>query len=100
MKITFIFISAGWYLTLYSVYSNIKTKELNQTLKKSETLLLVDPRPFTEYSEVHIQGAVNLNLFQFHHSDTSKTGIKQFENQSRILLSNLGVKKSQQVGFL
>ena len=77
----------------------ISTKELNKTLKNSEDLLLVDTRPFTEYSKGHIQGAVNIDLFQFHWLDTSKTGIKQFENQSRILLSNLGVKKSQQVVF-
>ncbi len=68
-------------------------------LKNSEDLLLVDTRPFAEYSKGHIQGAVNIDLFQFHWLDTSKTGIKQFENQSRILLSNIGVKKSQQVVF-
>jgi thiosulfate/3-mercaptopyruvate sulfurtransferase len=78
----------------------ISTKKLNQTLKNSEDLLLVDTRPFTEYSKGHIQGAVNLDLFQFHWLDTSKTGIKQFENQSRILLSNIGVKKNQQVVFI
>jgi len=77
----------------------ISTKELNQTLKNSEDLLLVDTRPFTEYSKGHILGAVNIDLFQFHWLDTSKTGIKQFENQTRILLSNLGVKKSHQVVF-
>ena len=32
----------------------------------SEDLLLVDTRPFTEYSKGHIQGAVNIDLFQFH----------------------------------
>jgi thiosulfate/3-mercaptopyruvate sulfurtransferase len=68
-------------------------------LNKSEDLLLVDTRPFTEYSMGHIQGAVNIDLFQFHWLDTSKTGIKQFENQSRILLSNIGVKKNQLVVF-
>jgi len=77
----------------------ISTKELNQTLKNPEDLLLVDTRPFAEYSKGHIQGAVNIDLFQFHWLDTSKTGINQFENQSRILLSNIGVKKSQQVVF-
>ena len=77
----------------------ISTKELNQTLKNSEDLLLVDSRSFAEYSKGHIQGAVNIDLFQFHWLDTSKTGIKQFENQSRILLSNIGVKKNQLVVF-
>ena len=68
-------------------------------LNESEDLLLVDTRPFAEYSNGHIQGAVNIDLFQFHWLDTSKTGIKQFENQSRIMLSNMGVKKSQDVVF-
>ena len=58
-----------------------------------EDLLLVDTRPFAEYSMGHIQGAVNIDLFQFHWLDTSKVGIKQFEQQSRILLSNIGVRK-------
>ena len=62
-------------------------------------MLLVDTRPFAEYSKGHIPGAVNIDLFQFHWLDTSKTGIKQFENQSRILLSNIGVKKNHLVVF-
>jgi thiosulfate/3-mercaptopyruvate sulfurtransferase len=64
-----------------------------------EDLLLVDTRPFAEYSGGHIQGAVNIDLFQFHWIDTSKPGIRDFERQSRILLSNMGVKKNQQVVF-
>jgi thiosulfate/3-mercaptopyruvate sulfurtransferase len=64
-----------------------------------EDLLLVDTRPFAEYSGGHIQGAVNIDLFQFHWIDTSLRGIRDFEHQSRILLSNMGVKKSQQVVF-
>jgi thiosulfate/3-mercaptopyruvate sulfurtransferase len=68
-------------------------------LNKSEDLLLVDTRPFKEYSMGHIPGAVNIDLFQFHWIDTSIRGIRDFEHQSRILLSNIGVKKSQQVVF-
>lgn len=64
-----------------------------------EDLLLVDTRPFAEYSEGHVQGAVNIDLFQFHWIDTSKRGIRDFERQSRILLSNIGVKNNQQVVF-
>jgi thiosulfate/3-mercaptopyruvate sulfurtransferase len=75
------------------------TSELNQMLNKSEDLLLVDTRPFTEYSIGHISGAINVDLFQFHWIDTSKRGIRDFEYQCRILLSNMGVKKSQQVVF-
>ena len=68
-------------------------------LNNSEDLLLVDTRPFSEYSMGHIQGAVNINLFQFHWLDTSKVGIKQFVRQSRILLSNIGVRNEKSVVF-
>jgi thiosulfate/3-mercaptopyruvate sulfurtransferase len=68
-------------------------------LNKSEDLLLVDTRPFTEYSMGHIQGAVNIDLFQFHWLDTSKVGIRQFVRQSRILLSNIGVRNEKSVVF-
>lgn len=68
-------------------------------LDKSEDLLLVDTRPFGEYSQGHIQGAVNIDLFQFHWLDSSKVGIKQFVRQSRILLSHIGVRNEKPVVF-
>jgi thiosulfate/3-mercaptopyruvate sulfurtransferase len=68
-------------------------------LNKSDDLLLVDTRPFSEYSMGHIQRAVNIDLFQFHWIDTSIRGIRDFEHQSRILLSTLGVKMNQLVVF-
>lgn len=68
-------------------------------LNQSEDLLLVDTRPFNEYSMGHIQGAVNIDLFQFHWLDSSKIGIKQFVRQSRILLSNIGVRNEKSVVF-
>jgi len=74
-------------------------KELNQLLVRHDNIILVDSRPFGEYSQGHVKGAVNIDLFQFHWNDTSKRGIRDFEHQSRILLSNLGVKKSQEVVF-
>ena len=77
----------------------ISTKELNQTLKNSEDLLLVDSRSFAEYSKGHIQGAVNIDLFQFHWLDSSKIGIRQFIRQSRILLSNIGIRNDKPVVF-
>ena len=68
-------------------------------LNNSKDLLIVDTRPFSEYSIGHIQGAVNIDLFQFHWLDTSKVGIKQFVRQSRILLSNIGVRNEKSVVF-
>jgi thiosulfate/3-mercaptopyruvate sulfurtransferase len=78
----------------------VSTKELQKKLKKSaKDQLIVDTRTFSDYQKGHIEGAVNLDLLQFHWIDTSKRGIRDFERQSRILLSNIGVKNNQQVIF-
>jgi thiosulfate/3-mercaptopyruvate sulfurtransferase len=84
-------------VTIMSVLTS--AKELNQALESPKDLLLVDTRPFNEYYNGHIPGAVNIDLFQFHWLDTSQSGIEQFESQSRILLSNIGVKNNRQVVF-
>jgi thiosulfate/3-mercaptopyruvate sulfurtransferase len=76
----------------------ISTPELRQMLG-SKSLLLVDARPFSSYSESHIPGAVNIDLMQFHWIDTSKQGIAQFNKQTRVLLSNIGVSKNKFVVF-
>src|SRR6476469_6903125 len=68
-------------------------------LNNSKGFLLVDTRPFSEYSMGHIQGAVNIDLFQFHWLDSSNVGIKQFVRQSRILLSNIGIRNEKSVVF-
>lgn len=70
-------------------------------MKKIEKpdLILVDSRSFKEYSEGHIPGAVNLDLFYYHWSDTSKDGIKAFEKQMENILSFLGVTKDSIVVF-
>lgn len=62
-------------------------------------LLIIDTRPFSSYAESHIPGAVNIDLTQFHWIDTSKSGIMQFNRQSRLLLSNMGVTKEKFVVF-
>lgn len=77
----------------------VSTDELDRMLINPEDLLVVDTRPFTEYSKGHIQGAINIDLFQFHWLDTSKIGIRDFVRQSRILLSNIGVKNEKSVVF-
>lgn len=76
----------------------IQPKQLHAILPSSK-LLVIDTRPFLQYSNGHIPGAINLDLFQFHWLDTSLQGIKDFERQSKILLSNIGVKKDQRVIF-
>jgi thiosulfate/3-mercaptopyruvate sulfurtransferase len=76
----------------------ISTNRLSQLLRRQQ-LLVVDTRSFSEYSTGHVPGAVNIDLFQFHWIDTSSIGIKQFERQARILLSNIGVKNGMSVVF-
>jgi thiosulfate/3-mercaptopyruvate sulfurtransferase len=66
---------------------------------EDKNLLVVDTRPFSNYTESHIPGAVNTDLMQFHWIDTSKSGIRQFNMQSGLLLSNIGVSKKKFVVF-
>ncbi len=84
----------------FSGYLNLvmTTSEL-QSMLGSEKLLLVDTRPFSDYAESHIPGAVNIDLMQFHWIDTSKQGIAQFNKQTKILLSNIGVLRNKFVIF-
>jgi len=76
----------------------ISSAELLEMIEKPE-LILVDSRSYKEYLEGHIPGAVNLNFFYYHWSDTSKDGIKAFEKQMENLLSFLGVTKDKIVVF-
>ena len=76
----------------------ISTTELNSMLN-DPNVIIADTRSFKEYSEGHIPGAVNLDLFAFHWIDTSKQGIDNFNNQSINLLSFLGVTPEKKVVF-
>jgi thiosulfate/3-mercaptopyruvate sulfurtransferase len=78
----------------------ISPEELSARIAKNDkNLLIVDARPFGDYAEGHVPGAVNIDLMQFHWIDTSKGGIKQFDKQTKILLSNIGVSKGKFVVF-
>lgn len=76
----------------------ISTSKLNSIID-DPNLILADTRSFKEYSEGHIPGAVHLDLFAFHWIDTSKQGIENFNNQSKSLLSFLGVTPEKKVIF-
>ena len=67
--------------------------------KKDKNLLIVDSRPFADYAEGHVPGAINIDLMQFHWIDTSNEGIIQFNRQAKKLLSNIGVSKEKFVIF-
>ncbi len=76
----------------------IPPTELMEKLEKPN-LIVIDSRSYKEYSEGHVPGAVNLDLFYYHWSDTSKDGIKAFEKQMKNLLSFVGVTKDKMVVF-
>src|SRR5918995_3539344 len=77
----------------------ISTSQLHSMIEEDKNLLIIDTRPFSSYSELHIPSAVNIDVIQFHWIDTSKSGIVQFNRQSRLLLSNIGVSKDKFVVF-
>jgi len=76
----------------------IQSKELEQILNESN-LVLIDTRSYKEYSESHIPGAINLDLFAFHWFDTSKKGIENFNAQTTDLLSFVGITNEKKVVF-
>ena len=79
----------------------ISTQELYTLVKnnKQNNILVVDARSFSEYKKGHLLGAINVDLFQLHWFDTTTRGIKAFNRQCRLLLSNIGVRKGSRVVF-
>jgi thiosulfate/3-mercaptopyruvate sulfurtransferase len=76
----------------------IQTKELEQILDEPN-LIIIDARSFKEYSEGHIPGAVNLDLFAFHWFDTTREGIESFNKQTQQLFSFVGITNEKKVIF-
>ena len=72
--------------------------ELEKILNDPD-LILIDTRSYKEYSEGHIPGAVNLDLFAFHWIDTSKEGLESFNVQTQKILSFIGVTNEKKVIF-
>ena len=68
----------------------ISAEKLHSILNDTD-LVIVDTRSFKEYSEDHIPGAVNLDLFAFHWIDTTSEGIKNFNKQTETLFSFAGI---------
>ncbi len=80
----------------------VTTEQLSDLINyqsNSGNLLLIDTRPFANYINGHIPGAVNIDLMHFHWIDSSRRGISQFNQQARILLSNLGVDYNKTIVF-
>jgi len=76
----------------------ISAEELNQHLN-CDNILIIDARSYKDYSNAHIPGAVNLDLFAFHWIDTSEEGISSFNEQARRLLSFVGIDQNKKVIF-
>ena len=68
----------------------ISTKYLHKAIQKNDDTIIVDTRSFLEYKNGLVPGAVNIDLFQLHLFDTTKRGIKDFNRQTRLMLSNIG----------
>jgi len=78
----------------------ISAKDLHKQVNKSKNRnVIIDTRSFSEYKNGHIPGAINVDLFQLHWFDTSKRGIKDFNRQTRILLSRIGIQGGSDVIF-
>ena len=78
----------------------ISAIDLHKQVSKSKNRnIIIDTRSFSEYKNGHIPGALNVDLFQLHWFDTSKRGIKDFNRQTRILLSRIGIQRESHVIF-
>jgi thiosulfate/3-mercaptopyruvate sulfurtransferase len=77
----------------------ISSQDLYRIAQNKSGTIVVDTRSFSEFKNGHIPGAVNVDLFQLHWFDTTKRGIKDFNRQTRLLLSNIGVSKDNKVVF-
>lgn len=77
----------------------ISTTDLNSLIHQEDDLLIIDTRSFKEYSDGHISGAVNLDLFAFHWIDTTPDGIKNFNKQAETIFSFIGVTNKKKVVF-
>ena len=76
----------------------ISAAELKKEIQ-NKNLILIDARSFKEYSQGHIPGAVNLDLFAYHWFDTTPQGMQVFNEQTKKILSFAGVTLQNKVVF-
>lgn len=76
----------------------IITKDLAKEID-NPNLVVIDTRSFKEYSQGHIPGAVNLDLFAYHWFDTSKQGLEIFNDQCKKIFSFVGITSQKKVVF-
>lgn len=68
-------------------------------MKSQGNTVIIDARSYSEYTIGHLPGAVNVDLFQLHWFDTTQRGIRDFNRQTLLLLSNIGVRKEDNIVF-
>ncbi len=68
-------------------------------MKGMRGVLLLDARPFRDYHQGHIPGAVDFPLTEYHWVDTSPAGIRAFVNQMERILGVVGVSHDKHVVF-
>ena len=76
----------------------ISTQELEK-IYRDDSVLIVDARSYKDYSNGHIPGAVNLDLFSFHWADTSQKGMVSFGEHMRKILSYAGIDENKKIIF-
>jgi thiosulfate/3-mercaptopyruvate sulfurtransferase len=62
-------------------------------------LILIDTRPAKEFHAGHLRDARHFDPFPFHHKDTSRRGIEEFDAQLQWIFSALGITKRETVLF-
>ena len=60
-------------------------------------VVIVDTRPAAAYWSGHLDGARHFDPFQFHHSDTSEAGLRNFREQLVWIFSTLGISGGETV---
>ena len=76
----------------------ISTQELEK-IYQDDSVLILDARSYKDYSNGHIPGAVNLDLFSFHWADTSQKGLVSFGEHMRKILSYAGIDENKKIIF-
>ena len=74
----------------------ISTQELEK-IYQDDSVLILDARSYKDYSNGHIPGAVNLDLFSFHWVDTSQKGLVSFGEHMRKILSYAGIDENKKI---
>jgi len=59
--------------------------------RNDSRIVLIDTRPAEEFWAGHLPGARHFDPFPFHHSDTSETGLREFQGQLQWIFSMLGI---------